>query len=230
MKISFQGLDITEGKVKYNDEILLSLEKKFSPKKFSPFFVEFIKDNFEKADAIAILSENILNLLVLDMEKLETRLERSDCEEEKTLIKKCLAFLEKEKPLCDMNFSANEEEIIKMLAPLTSKPVCAINEKSPEINTLIRCILNKAGLDFFYTAGKQEVRSWLIKKGSDIVTCAGKIHSDLAKGFIKADVVNFSDFKNFHNLQDARSNGVVKLVDRDYIIQEGDIIEIRFNV
>ena len=62
------------------------------------------------------------------------------------------------------------------------------------------------------------------------MTCAGKIHTDLAKGFIKADIVSFNDFKDVFNLQEARTKGLVKLVGREYIIQEGDIIEIRFNV
>ncbi len=62
------------------------------------------------------------------------------------------------------------------------------------------------------------------------MTCAGKIHSDLARGFIKADIVSYEDFLQVYNMQEARSKGLVKLVDRDYTIQEGDIIEIRFNI
>jgi ribosome-binding ATPase YchF (GTP1/OBG family) len=230
MKIYFHGLEIPDGKVKYNDEILNELEKKFSPKKTTPFFAEFTKNDPEKSDAIAIFANNILDILVLDMEKLETRMERSDSGKEKLFIEKSMKFLEHEKPLCDMNFSEEEREFAKMIMPLTCKPVLTVEEKTPEVNSLIRRVMDKAGVSFFYTAGKQEVRSWFINKGSGIVTCAGKIHSDLAKGFIKADVVNFLDFKDMHNLQDARAKGVVNLVDRDYIIREGDIIEIRFNV
>ncbi|HOK04484.1 MAG TPA: DUF933 domain-containing protein [Victivallales bacterium] len=230
MKFSFYHLNLPEGKVKYNDPILLDLEKKFSPKKFTPYFAEFVKESFEKSDAIAIFADSILDLLIEDIEKLETRFERTDDPKEKELIRKSLAHLEKEKPLCDLSISSDEEKIMNMIAPLSWKPTLPLNEKEPNVNELIRKLLDKAGYSFFYTAGKQEVRSWLIKKGSDIVSCAGKIHTDLAKGFIKADVVNYSDFKDLHNLQEARSKGVVKLVDRDYIIQEGDIIEIRFNV
>jgi len=69
-----------------------------------------------------------------------------------------------------------------------------------------------------------------VQRDSDIVTCAGKIHSDLARGFIKADIVSYDDFMQVYNMQEARSKGLVKLVDRDYIIREGDIIEIRFNI
>ncbi len=230
MKISFHGIDVPEGKVKYNDPILLDLEKKFAPKKFSPYFAEFIRDSFEKADAIAIFAGEMLDLLIQDIEKLETRLERSENPAEKALIGRCQKFLEEEKPLCDMTLPEEDRKILDMLMPLSWRPTLAVQEKSANVNKLIRDVLDKAGVSFFYTAGKDEVRSWMIKKGTDIVTCAGKIHSDLAKGFIKADIVNYADFKDMHNLQEARSKGVVKLVDRDYIIQEGDIIEIRFNV
>ena len=68
------------------------------------------------------------------------------------------------------------------------------------------------------------------RQDSDIVTCAGKIHSDLARGFIKADIVSYQDFMQVYNMQEARTKGLVKLVDRDYTIRAGDIIEIRFNV
>ena len=69
-----------------------------------------------------------------------------------------------------------------------------------------------------------------MRKDSDIVTCAGKIHSDLARGFIKAEIVSYDDLMSVYNWQEARTKGLVKLVDRDYNIREGDVIEIRFNV
>jgi ribosome-binding ATPase YchF (GTP1/OBG family) len=230
MKISFTGLDLPEGKVKYNDPMLIELEKKFSPKKVSPFFAEFSKDNWDKAESIAIHSDNILDLLIVDIEKLENRLERAEDEKEKGFIKRCLTQLEKSLPLCDLVLTEEENALMKLLSPISSKPTLVTDEKSPDVNSLIKGVLDKANYTFFYTAGKPEVHAWLVRKGSDIVTCAGKIHTDLAKGFIKADIVNFNDFKDVFNMQEAKTKGLVKLVDRDYIIQEGDIIEIRFNV
>jgi ribosome-binding ATPase YchF (GTP1/OBG family) len=109
------------------------------------------------------------------------------------------------------------------------KPVAVI-EGILETNELIKKVLEKAGIIFFYTAGKQEVHAWPVNAGSDIVACAGKIHTDLARGFIKADIVSFEDFMKCHNMNDAKGKGFVKLVDRDYIIKEADIIEIRFNI
>ncbi len=230
MKISFTGIEVPEGKVKYNDPMLIELEKKFSPKKVSPFFAEFAKDSWDKAEAIAIHADNLLDLLIVDIEKLETRLERTEDEKEKAFIKKCLAHLEKSLPICELDFNAEEAAFLKLLSPVSGKPTYVCPDKAPVVNDLIKNVLDKAKHTFFYTAGKPEVHAWLVKKGSDIVTCAGKIHTDLAKGFIKADIVSFNDFKDVFNLQEARTKGLVKLVDRDYIIQEGDIIEIRFNV
>ena len=70
----------------------------------------------------------------------------------------------------------------------------------------------------------------MVKVGSDALTCADKIHTDLARGFIKAELVSHNDIMTAHNLQDARTKGLTKLVDGDYIIPENTIIDIRFNV
>lgn len=189
-----------------------------------------MKDEFVKCDAVVISKEKVLDFLILDIEKLENRLGRTDDEKEKAVIKKCMANLEAEKPVCDLEFTEEERAIATLLAPLSLKGTVVLDDPNPDVNNVIKDALDKSGMSFFYTAGKPEVRSWFIKKGSTAVTCAGKIHTDLARGFIKADIVNIADFRNAHNLQDARTKGLVKLVDKDYVVQEGDIIEIRFNV
>jgi len=229
MKIGFCGFEIPEGKTKYNDTILIELEKKFEPKKVSPFFAEFIKDNFVQCDGILISSDSLLDLLILDIEKLETRDQRSEEQAEKELVQKCLKNLEDEIPLCRVEFSDSEKEILNALAPLSLKPTVVLDEQ-PDVNDAIKLMLEATKTMFFYTAGKQEVHAWPMPEGSDAVTCAGKIHSDLARGFIKADVVTHSDLLSAHNLNDARSKGLVQLVDKTHIIKQGDVIEIRFNV
>ncbi len=99
-----------------------------------------------------------------------------------------------------------------------------------EVNEIITRILAKAETVFFYTVGKKEVHAWPVPRHADIVTCAGKIHTDLARGFIKADIVKYDDFLNVFNMQEARAKKLVHLVDRDYHIEDGDIVEIRFNI
>jgi hypothetical protein len=229
MKICFAGFDLPEGKIKFQDEKVITLENKFAPQKTTPFYAEFIKDDFQNCDAIFIARDHILDLLILDMEKLETRGDRTADETEKKLLSKCLEFLEQETPLCQVQFSEEEMALLRGLAPLSLKPTVVAGEQ-PEINEIIKAVLDAAGIVFFYTAGKKEVHAWPMPEGADIVSCAGKIHSDLARGFIKADIVSYQDLLGVHNLNEARSKGLVKLVDRDYAIRPGDVVEIRFNI
>ncbi len=142
---------------------------------------------------------------------------------------KCMEALEEEIPLCDVALNEAERKMITAIAPVSLKPVVQI-EGDEEIDTLIALALEKANVMFFYTSAPQESHAWLIEKGSDIVTCAGKIHTDLERGFIKGDVVAFEDYMKCHNFNECKSKGVARLVDRDYIVQPKEVIEIRFNV
>lgn len=229
MKIGIVGMDLPEGKVKYHDHIVAELETKFQPKKTSFFFAEFVKDKIAECDAIAVLKPAALDLFILDMEKLEQRRDRAETEAEKAVMARALALLEQETPLCDGVFDEAEDSMIRAVSPLSVKPTVLFDE-TPGTDTVIKAALDKAGLSFFYTAGKPEVRSWLIRKGADIVTCAGKIHTDLARGFIRADIVKFKDLMTAHNLADAKAKGLVKTVERTYLIEEEDVIEIKFSV
>jgi hypothetical protein len=229
MKVCSIGLDLPEGKVKYHDEKFVELVKKCDPLKITPFYLEFIRDDFVHADAFVVSADKILDLLILDMEKLEGRRDRTDDEFEKDLINRCLEILEGEEPLCDGVFSQEEFDLLKALAPLSLKPTLVV-EVSLEFNDIISQILEKAGMVFFYTVGKKEVHAWPVPGHADIVTCAGKIHTDLARGFIKADIVKYEDFLHVFNMQEARDKKLVQLVDRDYHIEAGDIVEIRFNI
>ena len=229
MIIVFSAVNFIEGKVKYIDSRLIALEEKAKPAKVTPYFAEFIKDDFVKADVIVIPKANILDLLILDIEKFETRMERTADEGEREAIRTCLKHLEKEEPLFSAKFNSKTMEYLQVLAPLSLKPVVIINPPY-DINSIIKTALEKSDTVFFYTSGPKEVHAWPVQKGSDIVACAGKIHTDLARGFIKADIAGYDDFLKCHNMNDAKTRGIAKVVDRDYIIKDGDIIEIRYNV
>jgi ribosome-binding ATPase len=229
MKVCTIGLDLPEGKVKYHDDKFVELVKKCDPLKVTPFYVEFMQDDFVHADAFVVAAERALDLFILDMEKLEARRDRTENDLEKDLVDNCLEMLEKEEPLCDGIFSPEEWSLLKALAPLSLKPTLVLSE-AVAVNEIITRVMAKAGTVFFYTVGKQEVHAWPVPIHADIVTCAGKIHTDLARGFIKADIVKYDDFLNVFNMQEARTKKLVHLVDRDYHIEDGDIVEIRFNV
>ena len=131
--------------------------------------------------------------------------------------------------LCDSEFTASDIEHCKLLQLVSRKPCVTVNAPL-DIDALIIAVLEKAQMQLFFTVGKKEVRAWSVAAGSTVLEAAGKIHSDLQRGFIKADVVNIRELDNFFNMAEARSRGLVKVVDRDYIMEAGDIIEIRFNV
>jgi len=229
VKIGYYGIELPEGKVKYIDTKVETLTAKHQPKKVSPFYVEFIKGEFDDADVIVTSPDDLINLLIQDMTKCETRLERCEDNFEAKLMAKCIEHLETESPLCELYFTDEEHKLLNRLPLLTKKPVI-IADQVPENNHLIEKALSKANIIFFYTAGPQEVHAWPTPKGTDILTCAGKIHSDLARGFIKGDVVSYPDYVKHHNFNECKNKGVAQVVDKDYIIEDGNIIEIRFNV
>lgn len=100
-----------------------------------------------------------------------------------------------------------------------------------EVELLLRKILQIAGIITFYTTARDEVRAWLIKKGTSIIEASGKIHSDIARGFIKAEVISFQDFQKCNaSVAKAREAGLLRLEGKDYLVQDGDIIYVRFKV
>jgi len=230
VRIAITVPDPPQGKVKYEDPAVLALVGKFSPKKVTPYYCEFLPDDYETADIIVIARDRVLDLLIHDIEKLENRRERTSDPDEQALLDRVLAGLEAETPVCDQEFSEPDRERLRTISPLSMKPTLIIDGDAAGPNDLIPRALEKAGLMFFYTSGQPEVHAWLVRRGADAVTCAGKIHSDLARGFVKAEIVPVDDLLQCHSLQDARKRDLTRLVDREFVIPEKTVIDIRFNV
>ena len=230
MKIAYTGLGLPDGKVKYNDAILTDLEKKFKPDKVSPFYFELLPDGYEAAEGIAIIAEQILDLLIFDMDKIEGRLSVAEDETEKSVLGKCLAHLESEQPVCDLELDETEREFVNGFGLLSFKPTVVFDNASATPDAVCEAVMAKADVMFFYTAGKSEVRAWFVEKDADAVTCAGKIHTDLARGFIKAEIISHESLMTAHNFKDASSQGLTQLVGKDFPVPEKTVLEIRFNV
>lgn len=98
------------------------------------------------------------------------------------------------------------------------------------LDVLIQCSYDLLGLMSFLTAGKPEVRAWTIKKGTKAPKAAGKIHSDIERGFIRAEIVSFDELMQLGSMQAAKENGKIRSEGKDYIMQDGDIVLFRFNV
>lgn len=98
------------------------------------------------------------------------------------------------------------------------------------LNRVIRESYELLGLISFFTVGEKEVRAWTIRKGSTALDAAATIHTDLARGFIRAEVIRWDELLRVGSLAEARKQGLLRLEGKDYIVQDGEIVHIRFNV
>ena len=106
----------------------------------------------------------------------------------------------------------------------------ALGMNESGLDKVIKESYDLLGLMSFLTAGKPEVRAWTIKKGTKAPQAAGKIHSDIERGFIKAEVVSFNDLINAGNMVQAKEKGLVRQEGKEYVMQDGDIVLFKFNV
>lgn len=102
--------------------------------------------------------------------------------------------------------------------------------EEPSLNRFIRLSYDLVGLLSFFTAGEKEVHAWTVKRGATAQEAAGVIHSDMEKGFIRAEVVAFDDLVELGGFSEARNHGKLRLEGKKYIVQDGDVIAIRFNI
>jgi GTP-binding protein YchF len=102
--------------------------------------------------------------------------------------------------------------------------------KESGANLVIRLSYELLGLISFFTTASSEVKAWSIRSGTDAVKAAGKIHSDMERGFIRAEVVGYDDLIKCGNLAEARKRGLLRLEGKSYIVKDGDVITFLFNV
>ena len=106
----------------------------------------------------------------------------------------------------------------------------SIGLKEPGLATLARVGFDTLGLQTYLTAGPKETRAWTIHKGDTAPMAAGVIHTDFQKGFIKAEIVSFDELMAAGTMVEAKAKGKVRMEGKDYIMQDGDVVEFRFNV
>ncbi len=123
-----------------------------------------------------------------------------------------------------------EEEIADMSREDKQLFLDELGLASSGLDRLIQKGYELLGLISYLTAGKQEVRAWTIKKGTKAPQAAGKIHSDFEKGFIRAEVVAFSDLEACGSMAAAKEKGLVRSEGKEYVFQDGDVVLFRFNV
>lgn len=129
-------------------------------------------------------------------------------------------------PLC----AAIEAELIDLEDSEKSIFLAELGFTEPGLNRLIRAGYELLGLQTYFTAGELEVRAWTIPKGATARDAAGIIHTDFYKGFIRAEVISFSDYIAYRGEAGAKEAGKWRLEGKEYIVQEGDVMHFRFNV
>jgi len=139
-------------------------------------------------------------------------------------------------------YASKEGAKVVMLSAKVESELSELDDESKELfltdlglsesglDKLITATYDLLGLATFFTAGKDECRAWTFKKGMKAPECAGIIHTDFEKGFIRAEVTSFDDYKEFGGEKEAKEAGKMRLEGKEYLMQDGDIVFFRFNV
>ncbi len=123
-----------------------------------------------------------------------------------------------------------EAELVDLAPEERQQYLASLGVRETGLDQLIRSAYHTLGLISFFTAGEKEVRAWTIRKGAKAPEAAGVIHSDMERGFIRAEVIAYDDLIKAGSTAAAREKGLMKLEGREYLVQDGDVILFRFNV
>ena len=249
-----------------------------------------------KVDPLDDIETINLELIFADLESIEKRFVRSskvartgdkDAKNEVTVLERIKDALEAGHSARTVEFTPEEESLVKSLFLLTTKPVLYVanvseeDVASGEDNEMVQAVrdfaasegaeavtisarieeevaeldddekleflqemgIEQSGLDFliqkaytllglgtYFTAGEQEVRAWTFKQGMKAPQCAGVIHSDFERGFIRAEVVSYDDLSAAGNMTTVKEQGKLRSEGKEYVFQDGDVVTFRFNV
>jgi hypothetical protein len=232
MKICVFSLpEIPPGKHNVKDPLLDQVDNITKAKKKTYLQVELVGEKeVLNADAILILKDNRADLILRDLEFVDTRLSRAADESEKVLLEKLKNILEKEEFIFGISFSEEEKKLLSVYGLYTNIPVIAAEKTETEdLNNLLLRTLKESGFISFFTTGEKETRAWLIKKGITAWEASGSVHSDIQKGFIRAEIIGFNDFIQSGGEAGAKQAGKLRLEQKDYIMQDAELVNFRFN-
>jgi hypothetical protein len=181
-------------------------------------------------DAILTSSAALSDLLMLDLDAVETRLGRDPGEAEKKVLQKMADGLVSETPVSKMGLTADDLTAISAHSFVTNRPVVVAGEAelaTPDV-VLVRAFA-ESGYISFLTVGGKENRAWPIRAGTTAWDAAGTIHTDIQKGFIRAEIISFADFAEAGGETQAKRAGKVRLELKSYVMHDYDVVNFRFN-
>ena len=202
----------------------------------------------------------LLELLVADRDHVEKRLERVRSQaksgdpklrEEVVALERLLAHLEAERPLSEW-----EDELPAELEPLTAKPLVVIEngpggidlkleaelaelsaEEAAEfregpsaLESVVREVFEAADLITVFTANEKEARAWTLRRGATALDAAAAVHTDLARGFVRCEVIRWSDLVESGSRSDASRRGLQRVEGKTYVVEDGDVVNVRSSI
>lgn len=182
------------------------------------------------ADALVTSSAGFPDLLLQDLEFIENRLGRDPGDEEKAVLGKLQVALEAGTPVGRVDLTPNERAAIAAHQFLTAKPVIvatAAEETDPD--SLILRAYREAGFISFLTVGGKENRAWTLPAGATAWEAAGTIHTDIQKGFIRAEIIRFDELVAAGGETEAKRAGKQRLETKSYVMEDFDVTNFRFN-
>ena len=150
--------------------------------------------------------------------------------EENDYVKAVREVASAEKSECVVICAQLEADLVDLSPVERVEYLESLGVTSSGVDQLIKSAYRVLGLMSFLTAGEKEARAWTIPQGSRAQDAAGAIHSDIARGFIRAEIVGYQDLMRAGSYAAAREQGLLRLEGKDYIMQEGDVVNFRFNV
>lgn len=231
MKIAVLGLDFQQGKVKLKDPRLDKLKDLTKSPTKTYIQIDLVgQDKLAQADAIISTQEKKSDLIIDDLDTVEKRLAQTQEKDQNSKLTRMKEELDKENLLCDVKF---EDDFIKDISDynlLTLKPIYIIEQGLMDIDTILPQAYKKFGfISFFTTAGEKEARAWSISAGVSAYEAAGKVHSDIQRGFIRAEVINSEDLISVGSIHEAKNQNLIRIENKEYIVKDGDWINFKFS-
>jgi hypothetical protein len=232
MKIALFGIsEIKLGKHNLKDSRFDQTDKLVEADKKTYAQVDVIgEDQLLDADAILALEENKADLILKDLEFIETRLGRDPQPTERAALEKLKSLLESEKFILGSGVAPEELQAVAAHSFYTNKPITvASREQLQQPDALLIRAFAEAGYICFLTVGGKENRAWPIRQGATAWEAAGSIHTDIQKGFIRAEITSFADFIAAGGETEAKRAGKLRLETKQYVMQDYDLTNFRFN-
>ena len=231
MKVALQGLaGVPLGKHKVKDPRLDQADKLVAADKKTYAQIDVVgEEEVLTADAVVASPEGRFDLIVKDLEFTETRLARTPPEAEKTILERIKAALESEKTVGELGLTPAEMQTVGAHAYHTLRPIVTAEGGASGFDELLVRVVSEGGYITFLTVGGTENRAWLLRKGGTAPEAGGVIHTDIQKGFIRAEIISFADLVAAGGETQAKRANKLRLETKTYVMQDFDVVNFRFN-